>query len=214
MDSIGFIIMLVIYWIFTALAKAAKDRKQKNAGGAPAQRPRPGQQGQPQSAPEGADEIPEFLRELLGLDKPQPKGPRRDKPSTGTEELEVEAVDDPPDDDVTESWESRHHEWETRQAPPAEVEMMEGSAEADLAEHQRRLEQQIERAEAVAARVKKNAYTIKSPIYRKKTRSARRGGRGSLFRTDDELRRAIIMKEVLDRPVSKRPRRNPYWGNV
>lgn len=165
------IIIYVLYALFTNIMRKAKEQQRPTPPGQRPARPVPGPS--PGQAPRPVAETPEveippFLREMLGLDKPQPLPPP--EPVEVPEEFPA-VVEEPPKPKMP----------SIPERIPASVKM-----EADEIEDLSR----------------------PFPTIGVKTKGKIQGLLGS----NENLRNAFILKEILDAPVSRRSRRFPFSG--
>jgi hypothetical protein len=170
------IIIYVLYALFSSIIKKAKGQQKppvKRPGTGMPQTGRPTVQQQRPSQPVGEAapelELPPFLREMLGLEKPQPAPPPPEPLPEKKESPEVaEKPEEPLMPDVSE------------RIPPS--------------------------AKMYADEVEDLSKPF--PTGRKRSFSEIRG----LLSDRESIRDAFILKEILDRPVSKRERRFPFTG--
>lgn len=186
---IGLIIIYLIFSFFSAIMRKLREvaqpkrppMKPRPPGPLPPAEARPGEV-QPASAP-AEPEIPPFLRELLGLDKEPPPPPRPQPVPAPYEEVSYE---DAPYEDT-----------------PARPDL---SAEAQAWEARRPIER-MEVPQTGKQRIGTKAITLSSLPTGKKAAPARPG---NLITSREDLRKAILLKEILDLPVSMRKDRFPF----
>jgi hypothetical protein len=164
------IIIYIIYLLFNALVKKAKGQQKppvkrppprSTTVSPPVSQPRPSQ---PVGEAAPGLELPPFLREMFGLEKPQPEPLPEKKEPPGV----AEKPEEPLMPDVSE------------RIPPS--------------------------AKMYADEVEDLSKPF--PTGRKRSFSEIRG----LLSDRESIRDAFILKEILDRPVSKRERRFPFTG--
>lgn len=167
------IIIYVLYALFNAIVKKAREQQKP-----PQKRPGTGgpQQPAPQKRPPQADrketpelDLPPFLREMLGLEKPKPAPP---PPEPLPEVVEVPKKIEKPVEPVIPDVSAR--------IPPS--------------------------AKMYADEVEDLSQPF--PTERKRTVGEMR----RLLSERESIRDAFVLKEILDKPVSKRGRRFPFAG--
>lgn len=183
---IGLIIIYLIFSFFSAIMRKLREVAQPKR---PPMKPRPQEappaevrSGETQSAPAPAEpEIPPFLRELLGLDKAPP----------------------PPPKPVPASYEEVSYEETPYEDVPARSDL---SAEAQAWEARKPIER-MEVPQTGKQRVGTKAITMSSLPTGKRAAPVRPG---NLISSKEDLRKAILLKEILDLPVSMRKDRFPF----
>ncbi len=191
---IFFIIIYIIYMLFGMLQKRMR-------GGASTQskkqrRPRPPAAGKHSPQPQLNDaEIPEFLSRMLGLDiekKPAPIPQKSSPPEIIRGEKKYEVIDD---------WD------ETVESDPDLPSSAEGGhVEASLTKL-------IHKTEAHEhAKPYKDPYIWKQAPREKSESTASKSTIISMLKNPDSIRKAIVLREILDRPVGTRRYRLPSIG--
>lgn len=193
---IGLIIIYLIYSFFNAIMRKVREAAspkrppmKPRPQSAPPQEAGPGRESparQPQPAPAAAEpDIPPFLRELLGLEKIPPS-----PPTPAPEEVSYQDIsyDDTPE--------------EPEEAAPAVSEL---SSEAQAWEARKPIER-MKVPQTGKQRAGTQAITMSSLPTGKKAAPLRSG---SLISGKSDLRKAILLKEILDKPVSMRKNRFP-----
>lgn len=184
---IAFIIIYIIYTLFSMMQKRKRDqagpRRTESRPTAPDRRTPPRRQ--PDEEVPEEPEIPEFLRRMLGLppeEAPVPPPPRP-VPTLKPEVVEPETLE-----------EEESVEADTDLSPAAEG----GYEQASLVDVVREEKARKTAEEALAASLRKP--TSPSP------------GRAMLvaeLRTKNNLQKAVLLREILDKPVSMRRKQFP-----
>ncbi|GEM_PF-6090880 len=169
-----FIILLIIWLLVSVFNSLAKKSKQQKSRSRPGTAPQPRQSRRSASSPGSTQEesepaeldIPPFLREMLGMETPQPT--RAPSPSV-------------PEPEVREEYEPTEAELPPVDIPEETIPVVEA--------------ERMEAGEAV-----ESAGMI--PYHQKQARRSELVP-GELFQPD-ALKRAILLKEILGEPVSRR----------
>jgi len=167
-----FIILLIIWLLVSVFNSLAKKSKQQKSRSKPATAPKPRQSGRPASSPVPAQEesepaeldIPPFLREILGMEKPQPTPPAP-----------------PPEPESGEEFEAEETELPSSAIPEETIPAVE--------------------EEGIEAREKGESAAM-IPYHQKRPRRSELIPK-ELFQKN-ALKRAILLKEILGEPVSRR----------
>lgn len=187
------LIILIIFYVLYALFNRFT-RKLKGPLQTPQQRQRPGVPGQPPGAPatrpkrrpsmEEPDpelELPPFLKELFGMEEPAPPPPQPQQPART--EIPPELPEEKePNISTSVSLES------------ASLETFEKIKSLKEHEDHGHFRKNVETPAESAPQKAESVFEL--PV-------------ASLLRKEDGFKKAFILKEILDAPISKRPKRNP-----
>lgn len=196
----GLIALLVFYLISQVFRAGQKNKKGTPGRQAPAGKRPPGQTGRPatkapaggksQPSAEELEQIPKFLRDFLGIEipeappKPVPKLSKHGHP-----------ISDPDEDlDITSRYEG----------PPDD-------GVFDVEDERRELEDMERRHH------KREEVVDFTEVSRRKSLGKHKKEQHSvtaLLQDRTRLQEAYLLREILDVPVSKRPQRFPYKGNI
>lgn len=177
---IFFLIIYFLYWLFSSLARRAREQQlpQQPLPRPPADRPA---QSQPGEAETAEPEIPPFLREIFGLEKPEP-------------EVATPLPEAAPKSDV------RAETFSYETAPIPSVRYREPLLPEKKPETRPLFGREPAAAPAPPAMPLVDHIPEKKPHIRL----------GHLLRGKENLRNAFILKEILEAPLYRRSRQLPF----